>query len=185
MGSCAPCWPRGHIGGCRAPHEFISFHFFVSKSCIYTVVQNQSTFEKVAARPFCGARETTLQGLFTRQQRGSLVASPELHPPAPPPSIQFAPFLSSWRWASCCIRIGFRWRAGHRSGAVALQSTKGAVGLAFLCLHLAPTTLLPSSSARCSMQGTGRRLPGPRWVGGGRQSGGPRAGSVPGGRTEE
>lgn len=46
------------------------------------------------------------------------------------------------------------------------QSTKGAEGLAFLCLNLPPTTLLPSSYARCSMQGTrSGRLPGPTWVG--------------------
>lgn len=31
-------------------------------------------------------------------------------------------------------------------------------GLAFLCLNLPPTTLLPSSDARCSM-------PGPQWAG--------------------
>lgn len=38
-------------------------------------------------------------------------------------------------------------------------------GLAFLCLNLPPTTLLPSSYARCCMQGTSGRLPGPRWAG--------------------
>lgn len=39
-------------------------------------------------------------------------------------------------------------------------------GLALLCLNLPPTSLLPSGSARCSVQGTGSgRLPGPKWVG--------------------
>lgn len=42
------------------------------------------------------------------------------------------------------------------------QSTKGAVGVN-LPVPQPPTTLLPSSSARCSMQGRNRRLPGPKW----------------------
>lgn len=39
-------------------------------------------------------------------------------------------------------------------------------GLAFLCLNLPPTTLLPSSDARCSTQGTVGACQGPN--GGGR-----------------
>lgn len=45
------------------------------------------------------------------------------------------------------------------------QSTRGAARVSLPVPQLTPTTLLPSSYARCSMQGTSGRRPGPKWAG--------------------
>lgn len=45
------------------------------------------------------------------------------------------------------------------------QSTRGAARVSLPVPQLTPTTLLPPSYARCSMQGTSGRRPGPKWAG--------------------
>lgn len=149
-GDCAPCWPRGQSW----ENTSLEFVFFLCPNHAHTVVQNQSTFEKRLHGHPPGPMKPHSRGLFTWQQHQ---LEPALCWDHPLPPIQFAPFLSSWRWASHCIpprlELGVRlWNS---------KAQKVQQGLAFLCLNLPPSTLLPSSDARCSVQGTVGDCQGP------------------------
>lgn len=133
--------------------------FFSCPNQAHTVVQNQSTFEKRLHVHPPGPMKPHAKGLFTWQQHRSVVASHSWDHPLPP--IQFAPFLSSWRWVSHCSPLGWR-----RERGCGIPKHKGAARVSLLCLNLPPTQ--PPSCLRyawCSMQGTrSGRLPGPTWA---------------------
>lgn len=107
--------------------EFFIF-LFMSKSCTYCSPESKHFETWLHVHP-PGPVKPHSKGLFTWQQHQSLVASPiagtNLSPPSKPN--QFAPFLSSWRWASHCIpQASPRWRQEWDCG---IPKHKGAVGV--------------------------------------------------------
>lgn len=153
--------PAGPEASVRSgtPHELVFFFFHVQ--IIHTVVQDQSTFGKELHAHPSVSMKLHPRGLFYLAAASVSSSQPLAGTiPSPPYSL----LLSFWRWASHCIRTSFsRLEAGARLWNSKAQKVQW--GLTFLYLNLPPTTLLPCSSARCSMQGTSGRLSGPKWVG--------------------
>lgn len=128
------------VGGSR-----ITPLFRFMSGIMFIVVQNQSTLQSGCMSILQGSRNRILKSLFTGGQRQSLVASPQLGPVCP--LCQSSPLLPLVL-GNGQVSHPHRLLAGvglRKSKAQKVQSR-----LAFLCLNLPPTTLLPSSSVRCS-----------------------------------
>lgn len=144
-----------------AEHLSLVFFFFFPCPNHAYCSPGSKHFWKGAARPSFSVHDAAFQGSVYLAAASVSSSQPLAGTiPSPPYSL----LLSFWRWASHCIRTSFsRLEAGARLWSSKAQKVRW--GLTFLYLNLPPTTLLPCSSARCSMQGTSGRLSGPKWVG--------------------
>lgn len=151
MGACAPCCPRGQSS---EQNTSLIFFFFMSKSCTYCSPGSKH-FWKEDACPSFSVYEATFQGSVYLAAASASSSQP------------IAGTIPSHTVCSLVLGGGqvivFAQSPGWRLWNSKAQKVQW--GLTFLYLNLPPTTLLPCSSARCSMQGTrSGRLSGPKWV---------------------
>lgn len=146
-----PAVPEARVWS-RTPHLF--FFFFMSKSCTYCSPGSKH-FWKGDACPSFSVYEATFQGSVYLAAASASSSQP------------IAGTIPSHTVCSLVLGGGqvivFAQSPGWRLWNSKAQKVQW--GLTFLYLNLPPTTLLPCSSARCSMQGTrSGRLSGPKWV---------------------
>lgn len=153
VGGCAPTPSQGHRGGSRT-----CLFLFHVENHVYCSPESKHFAKWLRVHP-PGLMKPHSKSLFTQWQHQSLVASPSWDQ-----SVHSAsPDLSLVLGDGQVIPQASRLVAGVRLWNSKAQKVQ--MGLAFLCLTSSPTTLLPSSSVRCSS------LQGGSWMRGGRTRG--------------
>lgn len=127
---------------------FILFHVW---NRVYCSPESKHFAEWLHARP-PGLMKPHSKSPFTQWQHQASVASPQLGPVCP--LCQSRPLLSLVLGDGQVSHLHRLSRLVVGGGLWNSKAQKAQWALAFLCLNLPPTTLLPSSSVRCSLEGT-------------------------------